>query len=650
MSGAGAPLLLDLVSPLPPVRSGIADYSRDLLPHLAALADVRLIRLPGQPVAPELAAAWPFADASAVGSASPVPAGAGPAPGGARLPLYQMGNNRHHEGVLELAMRHPGVLTLHDVVLHHLLLDLTLGRGDFYGYKERLARDHGWMGEAVAVAKRWGAYGTAPIFALPAHRTLLRRQRGVLVHSEWAAAVVREENPGLRVRAVPMGVPLPPPADPEAGLAMRRRLGLPEDAPVVGSFGFQTPIKRTALAAAALAAPGLERVHLLVVGEEAPGTGVLAAAHRAGVAARVHLTGYLPFADFAGAIAAVDLCLNLRYPTAGETSASLLRVMAAGRAAVVSDYAQFAELPAAIAVKVPLNPQYPANPANTVGPGDTAHPQHPEYPRLPEDTALEVEALAARLAALLAEPSRLRAMGEAAREHVRRLHDPRLAAAAVAAACAEWAAAPPPDAKAGDDLVAAPAGTPGGSAGSTEFAGSTGFTGSAGSAGSTGSTGSARFDRSGGSGEPGALAEPPPSSLAWGRLGGELEVRGAEPPWPEGERRRLEIVLRNRGFARWLAGGSGPGGVAVVVKLIAGGRDLFAGRPWLPLPRDLPPGGEVRFTVEVRRPPGPPAPPWLAGVTRLPLAPDRIRLWIEPHLFGGLGLSQMGGPRWERDI
>jgi protein subunit release factor B len=43
---------LDFVSPLPPVRSGIADYSLDLLPHLAALADVRLIHLPGQPVAP----------------------------------------------------------------------------------------------------------------------------------------------------------------------------------------------------------------------------------------------------------------------------------------------------------------------------------------------------------------------------------------------------------------------------------------------------------------------------------------------------------------------------------------------------------------------------------------------------------------------
>jgi glycosyltransferase involved in cell wall biosynthesis len=591
---------LDLVSPLPPVRSGIADYTADLLPHLAELAEVRLVRLPGQPVAAELAAAWPLAGAEAVGEE----------PG--RLPLYQMGNNRHHEGVQELALRHPGVLTLHDVVLHHLLLDVTLGRGDFYGYRDRLSRDHGWIGEATAVAKRWGAYGTAPIFALPAHRTLLRRQRGVLVHSEWAAAVVREEDPGLpRVRAVPMGVPLPPPADREAGLALRRRLGLPEDAPVVGSFGFQTPIKRTGLVIRALAAPGLERLHLLIVGEEAPGTGLLEAAHEAGVAARVRILGYLPFAGFAAAIAAADVCLNLRYPTAGETSASLLRVMAAGRPAIVSEYAQFAELPDAVAVKVPLAL---AEAGEEGGDRD------------------EAELLAARLGALLAQPERLRAMGEAAREHVRRFHDPRRAAAAVAAACAEWAAAEPP----GDPRAEVAAG---GAATGAVAAGAVAAV-AAGAAGAAGTT----------AGRAAAAGEPPPTSLTWCRLAGELEVRGAELPWPEGERRRLEIVLRNHGFARWLAGGRGPGGVAVVVKLIAGGRDLLADRPWLPLPCDLDPGEEVRLELEVRRPTGPPGSPWPPGVERLPLAPDRVRLWIEPHLFGGLGLSQLGGPRWERDI
>jgi hypothetical protein len=46
----------------------------------------------------------------------------------------------------------------------------------------------------------------------------------------------------------------------------------------------------------------------------------------------------------------------------------------------------------------------------------------------------------------------------------------------------------------------------------------------------------------------------------------------------------------------------------------------------------LAPGEEAVLETEVRRPPGP------------------AHLWIEPHLFGGLGLSKLGGPRWERWI
>jgi glycosyltransferase involved in cell wall biosynthesis len=537
---------LDYVSPLPPVRSGIADYSLDLLPPLAALADVRLIRLPDQPVDPAIERRWPLASWEETGK-------------GGRLPLYQMGNNRWHIAVLDLAMRLPGVLTLHDVVLHHLLLDLTLGRNEpsgFWDYKARLTRDHGWVGEAAALAKRWNAWGDAPVFELPAHRALLRRQRGVLVHSEWAAAFLAEEELGVPVRAVPMGVPLPPAADEAAGRELRRRFGLPADGPVIGSFGFQTPIKRTLSAVRALAAPGLEAVHLLIVGEAAPVMDLAGEARRAGVAERVHVTGFVPFADFEAAIAASDLCLNLRYPTAGETSASLLRVLAAGRPAIVSDFAQFAELPGEIALRVSLGDEEPA-------------------------------ALAALLRELLADRPRLAAMGRAAREHVRLRHDPARAAAAVVQACADFAALPP----AGDD----PAGHP---------------------------------------------DVPPPSSLAWGRLPGELEVVGAELPWPEGERRRLGIRVRNTGFARWLAGTSGPGGVALVVKLFVdaadtGVADLLEARPWLALPRDLAPGEEARFETEVRRPPG---------------APGTARLWIEPHLFGGLGFSKLGGPVWERWI
>jgi glycosyltransferase involved in cell wall biosynthesis len=509
---------------------------------------VRLIRLPGQPVADEVAARWPMAAFEEAGADA-----AGP-----RLPLYQMGNNRYHEAIRELALRLPGVLTLHDVVLHHLLLDITLGHDEFLPYLDGLAHDHGWIGEAVGMGKRWHAYGAAPVFFLPAHRRVLLSQRGVLVHSPWAARLIGEEYPEVRVRAIPMGIPLPPAADAPEGIAagreLRQRLGVPEGVPVLGSFGFQTPIKRTGTAIAALAAPGLERVHLLIVGEAAEVMDLEGDARRAGVAERVHLAGFLPYSDFEAAIAATDLCLNLRYPSAGETSASLLRVLAAGRPAVVSDYAQFADLPETVAVKVPLEARV-------------------------ED---EAAGLANLLRRLLAEPERLEAMGTAAREHVRVNHAPERSAAAVLEACEDWGSLPPPGA----------------------------------------------WDRA---------VLPPPTSIAWGQLPGDLEVSGAETPWPEGERRKIGIRLVNRSFARWLAGDRGPGGMAVVVKLLQGTEDDpvdFLGKTgrWLSLPHDLAPGEEIRLSTELRRPLG------------------AVRLQIEPHLFSGGRASLLGGPLWEREL
>ena len=332
---------LDYLSPLPPVRSGISDYSVDLLPELAREVDLRVVRLPGLPIEDGIEARY-----------RPVPHDETGRDG--RLPLYHMGNNHYHAAIAELALERPGVMVLHDLVLHHFLLDRTVGRGEFEPYRAALERDHGWIGDAAARPVRWGAFGRAAQFALPAHRTLLRRQRGVLVHGRWAADMLAEEDPRLAVRRVPMGIPLPAAASRAAGLAFRRARGIAADAPLIGSFGFQTPIKRTEVAIRALAAPGLERVRLLVAGELSPYANYEALAAELGVADRVHVTGFLPFEELDAAIAATDLCLNLRYPTAGETSASLLRILAVGRPVLVSQYAEFGDLPADLATPIPL--------------------------------------------------------------------------------------------------------------------------------------------------------------------------------------------------------------------------------------------------------------------------------------------------------
>ena len=541
---------VDFVSPLPPVRSGIADYSVDLLEELAPLCDLRLIRLPGQEVAPEVSDRYEVVEAGAFD------------PGG-RLPLYQMGNNLYHEEVRRLALDFPGVVTVHDLRLHHLLVESTLASGNLDSYVGALGEEHGWEGAAAALSIRWGGHGRARLFEMPAHRTLLLRQRGLLTHSNWGLRFLEEElgqeeelGPGAArrvppIRRVPMPMPAPDLPEPEQAAAFRRQAGVPGSAVLIGSFGFQTPIKRSDVLLHLLAKPGMEQVHALIAGDVAPELDLGALARDLGVQDRVTMAGFLDSAAFPTAIAACDLCLNLRYPSAGETSASLLRILALGRAAVVSDYAQFVELSDDLVIKAPLR----------------------------DDPAAEAGALAGLLRGLLAAPERLAGMGAAARAFIEREHRPAAAAQAVFEALDEWSRAP--------------------------------------------------------AGEPPAQrpAQPPaPTSLTWGWLPGRIEVEGCDPPWPEGERRSVELVVANTGCATWLSGRHQDGGVVLEPQLWSGGRDLFRGRPWIPLPRDLPPGDVCRIPLKLRRPIG------------------RARLRFEPHLFGGGSMTLCGATALDREL
>lgn len=528
MTDTSSRAVVDFVSPLPPVRSGIADYSRDLLEPLSRHCDLRVVRVPGQEVGEDLLERWSPVAAERLGESG-------------RVPFYQMGNNRYHEEVLKLALEKPGLVTLHDVVLHHLLIESTLGKADHSAYLEALEKQHGWIGELVARARWWGELSSSAVFELPAHRSLVRRQCGILVHSRWAAEQILEEHPDVAVRSVPMGVPLPPRVKPADAIEFRRRHDLPLDRPLLGSFGFQTPIKRTDVAIRALAQPELADAHLVIAGEVAGVLDYEGLARDLEVSERVHVTGFLDYDEFETAIVACDLCLNLRYPTAGETSASLLRVLALGRPAVVSDYAQFAELPDDATVKVPL--------------GDD-----------------EEKKLAQAVGELLAVPERLEEMGRAARQMVKERHDPDTAARAIARACAELAELEPPKAS--------------------------------------------------------ELAVPPPTTLLWQELPGELEVTGAEGPWGEGDGREISIELTNTGVATWLATKEQPGGVILDLQWRAGLRQKPVERSWAELPTNLMAGKSRRFRLELRRPRG------------------AHYLVIEPHIEDLAGMSRFGGPAW----
>src|SRR5436190_691205 len=119
---------------------------------------------------------------------------------------------------------------------------------------------------------------------------------------------------------------------------------------VIGFFGFLTSAKRAevVLEAFRIARELDPRLELLIVGQPAPN---IALPEGEGIIT----TGYVADEDFPAYYAAADRLVNLRYPSAGETSGTLIRALDAGKPVAVSDYAQFAELPDEIAVKIPFD-------------------------------------------------------------------------------------------------------------------------------------------------------------------------------------------------------------------------------------------------------------------------------------------------------
>lgn len=308
-----------MLTPLPPTRSGIAHYASLLLPALRERVDLH---------------AFDTAEGYAAEAFD--------------LHVYQLGNNPHHEWMYTEAMRRPGVAVIHDLVLHHLIVEMTLARGDVDGYVRSLEASHGAAGAAWARGRAAGLHSEMGNFLLPASVEVARRSRAVIVHNAYA----RERLESFGVETPIHVVPHPWVAEAKAnGSELRRALAIPEDHTVIGFFGFLTSAKRgeVVLEAFRCAKAQQPRLTLLIVGEPAPnidpetlrGDGIIT-------------TGYVSDEEFPRYYAIADRLVNLRYPTAGETSGTLVRAFDAGKPVAVSDYAQFAEFPDDCVVKVPL--------------------------------------------------------------------------------------------------------------------------------------------------------------------------------------------------------------------------------------------------------------------------------------------------------
>ncbi len=331
-------------SPVNPAPSGIADYSEELLPYLGRYADLTVyIDDDLRPSNPQLARQLDVRPLRRLARDQ------------RRRPydaiVYHIGNSSAHAQIWRTLRSLPGVVVLHDLVLHHFMLQwYAAGPGGVQRYRSVAADRYGAEGARVADLMMRGRF-VEQAFDFPFCEDVLDAASGIIAHSQYVVDCVRTMRPALPAALVPMGVPLPPQRD---RIVARAQLGLPADALILASFGHINPYKRVDAVLRALAvlrAEGRDARYLLV-GSVSPAYDLRGAVARVGLSDAVVATGYVAPAAFAAYVAAADICLNLRHPTAGETSASLLRLLGAGKPTLVSASGAFAELPAGVAAQV----------------------------------------------------------------------------------------------------------------------------------------------------------------------------------------------------------------------------------------------------------------------------------------------------------
>ena len=331
---------LALFTPLPPERSGIARYAEELLPVLARRHAIDVYTSEPRSEAAldgiETFGAHDFLWKHA------------------RLPydlvVYQLGNATCHDYMWAYLARYPGLVVLHDAQLHQSRARALIVRGRAARFRAEFAFDHP---DAPPDARELGAEGLLGglVYLWPMLRLPIESARLVAVHNAWLADRLRRDYPNAAVESIRMGVgdPLAGATDPGRARARgRERLGLAPGDVAFGAFGGVTPEKRVPQILRALAAirDAVPAARLILVGAGASHYDVRQDAVESGITDRVTLAGYVDDAALDDCLAAVDVCLCLRWPSGYETSASWLRCLAAGKPTVVTDLPHLADVPA----------------------------------------------------------------------------------------------------------------------------------------------------------------------------------------------------------------------------------------------------------------------------------------------------------------
>jgi glycosyltransferase involved in cell wall biosynthesis len=266
------------------------------------------------------------------------------------LVVFQLGNSSHHDYVWPYLFRYPGLVVLHDAHLHHARAAALLRTGRGGDYRVEFAANHP-EASADAAELAIAGFDNYLYYSWPFVRLIVNRSRTTVVHNTRMAEQLRSWYPDVEIATVRMshGEQLDSTRRRNSRASVRQQYGIPPDDILFGVMGGLTPDKRVPQILSAFQATlaHVPDARLLLAGAPPEHYDVAADVGARNLNNRVTLTGYLERdSDFTDHLAACDVSINLRWPTAREVSGPWLRALAVECPTITMDLAHMADVPA----------------------------------------------------------------------------------------------------------------------------------------------------------------------------------------------------------------------------------------------------------------------------------------------------------------
>ncbi len=322
-------------TPLNPINSGISDYSEDIIKELSRHCDIDVFIDDGY----ESSAVFPpnvavYNHQSFLQKANTY----------AEV-VYQMGNSPYHLYMFPYMKKHAGIAVVHDVNYHIALYSCVksgqLSVDDFRQYMQLELENIDEYVNAVFENR----VTPEMLYSIEANRFIADPAKKIIVHSDYAKNRLLKKNIGYPIKKIDIYAEI---LDRQNKKSLREKYGIPEDELVLASFGHATKAKRIIQVLKAFAHLEIqdEKIKYYIVGflhedikEEA-----MQIIRENGLADKVVIKGFVGLEEFVDFIQISDICVNLRYPYHGETSASFMRLLGAGKPVIVTDIGAFSEV------------------------------------------------------------------------------------------------------------------------------------------------------------------------------------------------------------------------------------------------------------------------------------------------------------------